>query len=1291
VRPRQIAAITLVLVLTVAGFIVARVVTERAARHDSEHSAEVAAAQIRGRVAQAASLTQSLSQYMLNASGTGVTSDQFARNALRWLTPAGFPAAAWVEQVSDSRRAGYERRLGQPVVTPDERHEIVPAGARSSYVPATLVSGFPPMAAPGTDLSGVPGMPATLAGASRLDRVAATPVAPPRTGTHGLFLVAPAPNLTGEALRSGYVVVFVSDATLRAAATYAPSAQIPAGGTSTDGRAETAGKTFTVAGQRFEVVVPEESVQGAAAVLPWLILAAGLLLAGLAAALGVSAGRRARAQEELDRIFTLSPDLIAVADFHGHFTRVNPAVEQVLGYTQEEFLARPYLDLVHPDDRESTAAEAAAIGEGKRTLSFENRYVRKDGSERVLEWTSTPVVGDGLMYGVARDVTERREAERQLEGLAEERAALERVATLVAEGVQPAELFSAVTQEVARLFDEEPSLVPSIVRFDPGPEFVLVGTSKPQHKLPLGSRWGPKDLYVSTRVLRTGRPARVEEKELASLGGPDAELLRSQGFLHQVGSPIVVEGRPWGAMTMNSAGALPPDTAERLDKFTELVATAISNAESREALARLAEEQAALRRVATLVAEDVPSRELFEAAAREVGTLLGGDFAGMARFENDEVVTVGVWAAEGEHPPVPPRWQMQPGDPATRIAETREAARWNDWTDVPGPIAEFIRGLGIRSTVGTPIVVEGRLWGAFAVHSKQGVPLPPDTESRMAQFTDLLGTAVANREARAEVTRLADEQAALRRVATVVAGGASQAEVFSAIARECGQLFGTEDIAMARYEGDRGRVIVASSGKFTEGWPVGSRQPLGGDNAGSRVLRTRRPVRIDDYGSASGPIGETGRSIGIRSVVATPIMGTEGRLWGTLTIGTSQDEPLPPDSEARLGQFTELMATAIARTESRAEVERLAEEQAALRRVATLVAEGAPSTAVFDAVAAEMEGLLGADRVSLSRYEPGAEIAVLAHRGSGAELVPTGSRLSLEGDSVQEMVRRTGRPARMENFEEAHGPIAEVQRTMGVRGVVGVPVVVDGRVWGVIGASWVGEESPPVDTEERMAQFAGLLETAIANADSRGQLDASRARLVTEADEARRRLVRDLHDGAQQRMVHTIVTLKLAERALGRHDGEARQLVGDALEHAEQSNRELRELAHGILPAVLDRGGLRAGVGAFVGRLDLPVGLDVPAERFPAEIEASAYFIVAEALTNVVKHAHAEHAEVTVSVQNGVLHVQVRDDGIGGADPDGHGLVGLGDRATALGGRLQIESAPGDGTLLAATLPLPTG
>jgi signal transduction histidine kinase len=373
---------------------------------------------------------------------------------------------------------------------------------------------------------------------------------------------------------------------------------------------------------------------------------------------------------------------------------------------------------------------------------------------------------------------------------------------------------------------------------------------------------------------------------------------------------------------------------------------------------------------------------------------------------------------------------------------------------------------------------------------------------------------------------------------------------------------------------------------------------------------------------------------------------------------------------------------------SEASLARLAEEQAALRRVATLVAEGAAPTAVFDAVAAEMEGLLDADGVTLSRYEPGCEVTVVAHSGSDAWRVPPGSRVRHEGENVTTMVRRSERPARMESYAGTDGAIAELVHNLGVRATVGAPVVVDGLLWGVVIANWRGEESPPAGTEERMAQFAQLLDTAIANADSRDQLTASRARLLTAADEARRCVVRDLHDGAQQRLVHTIVMLKLAQRALREKDEHAESLVGEALAQAEQGTAELRELAHGILPAVLTRGGLRAGVRSVVGRLDLPVQVDVPAERFPAEIEASAYFIVAEALTNVVKHANAGRAEVRASVEDGMLHVEVRDDGIGGADPGGHGLVGIADRATALGGRLRIANPVGGGTLVAATLPL---
>jgi signal transduction histidine kinase len=222
-----------------------------------------------------------------------------------------------------------------------------------------------------------------------------------------------------------------------------------------------------------------------------------------------------------------------------------------------------------------------------------------------------------------------------------------------------------------------------------------------------------------------------------------------------------------------------------------------------------------------------------------------------------------------------------------------------------------------------------------------------------------------------------------------------------------------------------------------------------------------------------------------------------------------------------------------------------------------------------------------------------------------------------------------------------------------------------------------------------MASFAELLDTAIANADSRDQLSASRARVLAAGDDARRRVVRDLHDGAQQRLVHTTVMLKLAQRALQREEADAEALIAEALQHAELATDELRELAHGMLPSALMRGGLRAAVAVLVTRLGVPVDVDVAAGRLPPDIEASAYFIVAEALTNVAKHAGATRAEVRAKVDDGALVVEVRDDGVGGADPQGHGLLGMADRADALGGRLQIESRPDEGTRLGVQLPLP--
>ena len=583
-RPRQIAPVALVLGLIVAAFFGTRLLGEREARLDSEHRAEVAAAQIRGRLDQGSSLAESLSRFMVSVAGSPVTSEEFESNASRWLSPAGFPAAAWVEQVPGSQRAAYEGRTGNPIVTIDRRLRIVPVGSRSSYLPATLVSGIPPVAVHGIDLGGEPGVAATVTRAGAIDDVRATPLATLRDGEQGLFLVRFAPSLIGGVVKPGFVVLFVSEPSLRAAATGAPPLQLTVGGTSAGDLRGAAAvhNTFTAAGQRFDVAVPHGSVYGAAAVLPWIILAAGLVLAALAGALGVNAARRARAQDELDRVFTLSSDLIAVADFEGHFTRVNPAVEQVLGYTAEEFLARPYLELVHPDDREKTAAATARIREGNKVTSFENRYVRTDGSYRVLEWTSTPVPEERSMYGVARDVTERRQAESELRRLAGEQAALRRVATIVAMGVSPAEVFSAVAEEGERLLDAQAT---AIGRLEPDGTMAIVASSgAASDELPVGSRLTLESNLALTMVVRTGRSARVDDYSRAP-EFVDRGAQRS-GIRCAVAVPIMVGGSLWGAIGAGTnRKQFPADAEQRMADFTELLATAIANADSRAELA----------------------------------------------------------------------------------------------------------------------------------------------------------------------------------------------------------------------------------------------------------------------------------------------------------------------------------------------------------------------------------------------------------------------------------------------------------------------------------------------------------------------------------------------------------------------------------------------------------------------------------------------------------------------------------------------------------------------------------
>jgi signal transduction histidine kinase len=356
--------------------------------------------------------------------------------------------------------------------------------------------------------------------------------------------------------------------------------------------------------------------------------------------------------------------------------------------------------------------------------------------------------------------------------------------------------------------------------------------------------------------------------------------------------------------------------------------------------------------------------------------------------------------------------------------------------------------------------------------------------------------------------------------------------------------------------------------------------------------------------------------------------------------------------------------------------------------VATLVARERSPDEVLAAVAEELGQILDVAATRLVRYEEDETATIVASWGRLADTVPVGTRMPLGGLNVISLVAGTGRPARIDDYAEATGAIAAHGRRLDARGAVGGPIVVAGRLWGAMIVSSEQAEQLPAGTERRIGQFAELVATAISNVQARADLAASRARIVAAADAERRRVVRDLHDGAQQRLVHTALTLKQARLALQQGADDAPALVTEALDQAEQANVELRELAHGILPGVLTHGGLRAGIEALASRMPLPVENRVSVGRLPAAVEATAYFVIAEALTNVAKHSGAVHAAVTARVDEGTLQVHVRDDGAGGAQPDGRGLLGLADRLAVLDGRLRVESPADGGTLIAADIPL---
>jgi signal transduction histidine kinase len=722
-------------------------------------------------------------------------------------------------------------------------------------------------------------------------------------------------------------------------------------------------------------------------------------------------------------------------------------------------------------------------------------------------------------------------------------------------------------------------------------------------------------------------------------------------------------------------------------------------------LRQLAEEQAALRRVATLVAGGAQPAEVFSAVADELGRLIGAEATFVSRVDHPPgergeiegyLTVVGSYGRVSGQVPVGFRLKLLPGMVQAAALRTGLPARVNGERLAKGPHGAWVGTLGMRAGVATPIVVGGRRWGVTVAATSQE-DFPAGTESRMADFMELAATAIANARAEQELRELADTQAALRRLATLVARGEPPEVVFAAATREALRYFGGGTARMIRYELDGTATLVANEGTTGPHVRVGERwegYPPTGLTA--TVWRTGHAARVDDYRDIPG--GEPYLREGLRSAVAMPVH-VDGRLWGVIAVGSGEG-PLPPDTEQRMTEFTDLIATAVANAQNRAALEasrdelaRLLAEQAALRRVATLVARGIDPAEIFSAVAEEIRRLLDADHAGIGRYEPdGTSVVVAGTAGDDPINLPAGTRVKVHDYLDAAVVWRTGRSAQVDEdqWSSVSDPAADGLRSLGIRSTVASPIIVEGRLWGAVSASSRRGPFPP-GTADRMADFTELIATAVGSAQSRAELAASRARIVAASDETRRRIERDLHDGTQQRLVSLGLELRLAQGMVPADLRELETEIGKVADELTGVLEDLREIARGIHPAILSEGGLGPALRTLARRAAIAVELDITAmARLPEPVEVAAYYVCSEALTNATRHAHASVVSVAVEERDDCLHLSIRDDGVGGADPArGSGLIGLRDRVEALSGSIEFSSPAGQGTLILVQLPLP--
>src|SRR5262249_12719542 len=399
--------------------------------------------------------------------------------------------------------------------------------------------------------------------------------------------------------------------------------------------------------------------------------------------------------------------------------------------------------------------------------------------------------------------------------------------------------------------------------------------------------------------------------------GRVAETARRAEAVPEVSVPVIGEGRVWGALAMSAREELPLHPEDRLERFADLVTAAIANAEARVALRTTADEQGALRRVATLVAASAAPAEVFAAVTKEIAFVLGADATMLCRADLDgAAVVVGTWADGTPTPAIGTRIARGGTNLTTTVLETGHSARMESYEGASGDASEVARSHGLRSAVGAPILVEGSLWGLVVAGTTRDESLAPDAEERLTGFTELVATAIANAQSQGDLTSLAEQHAALRRVATLVARRVAPDVVFHAVAEEAGALLGADISALVRFESDDSVTVMA--GPPPGPHPTGERVPIDPGFVVDAVRKTGRAARFETDDPAAETMPNAVRRLGVRSAVASPIV-VEGALWGAVLLG-SDGKSFTPETEQRLDEFTELVATAISNATARAEL-----------------------------------------------------------------------------------------------------------------------------------------------------------------------------------------------------------------------------------------------------------------------------------------------------------------------------------------------------------------------------------